>query len=168
MAAGLAYTGGPFPLAYNGLGDVFVMAFFGFVAVCGTAFVQALYVPEIAWLASIPIGALATGILVVNNVRDFEGDRRAGKKTLVVRFGRPSGVREYALLLLVSYAIPIILYVLGWSSAWVCLPLLTLPWSLRLFESVMNDRGAALNRTLASTAKLLSVFGVLFAIGIVL
>ncbi len=168
MAAGLAYTGGPFPLAYNGLGDVFVMGFFGFVAVCGTAFVQALYVPEIAWLASIPIGALATGILVVNNVRDFEGDRRAGKTTLVVRFGRPSGVREYALLLLVSYAIPIVLYVLDWSSAWVCLPLLTLPWSLRLFQSVMNDRGVALNQTLAGTAKLLSVFGVLFGIGIAL
>jgi len=168
MAAGLAYTGGPFPLAYNGLGDVFEMAFFGFVAVCGTAFVQAQYVPEIAWLASIPIGALATGILVVNNVRDFEGDRRAGKTTLVVRFGRPSGVREYAVLLLVSYAIPIVLYVLGWSSAWVCLPLLTLPWSVRLFQSVMNDRGVALNQTLAGTAKLLSVFGVLFGIGIVL
>ncbi len=168
MAAGLAYTGGPFPLAYNGLGDVFVMGFFGFVAVCGTAFVQALYVPEIAWLASIPIGALATGILVVNNVRDFEGDRRAGKTTLVVRFGRPSGVREYALLLLVSYAIPIVLYGLDWSSAWVCLPLLTLPWSLRLFQSVMNDRGVALNQTLAGTAKLLSVFGVLFGIGIAL
>ncbi|MDH3656122.1 MAG: 1,4-dihydroxy-2-naphthoate polyprenyltransferase [Myxococcales bacterium] len=167
MAAGLAYTGGPFPLAYNGLGDVFVMVFFGFVAVCGTAFVQALYVPEIAWLASIPIGALATGILVVNNVRDFEGDRRAGKRTLVVRFGRSSGVREYALLLLVSYATPIVLYILGWSSTWVCLPLLTLPWALRLFRSVMNDRGVALNQTLAGTAKLLSVFGVLLGIGIV-
>ena len=168
MAAGLAYTGGPFPLAYNGLGDVFVMAFFGFVAVCGTAFVQALYVPEIAWLASIPIGALATGILVVNNVRDFEGDRRAGKTTLVVRFGRPSGVQEYALLLLASYATPVVLYLLGWSSAWACLPLLTLPWALRLFRSVANDRGVALNQTLADTAKLLSVFAVLFGIGIAL
>jgi len=168
MAAGLAYTGGPFPLAYNGLGDVFVMAFFGFVAVCGTTFVQALYVPEIAWLASIPIGALATGILVVNNVRDFEGDGRAGKTTLVVRFGRLSGVREYALLLLASYATPIVLYLLGWSSVWVCLPLLTLPWALRLFRSVLNDRGVALNQTLAGTAKLLSAFGVLLAIGIVL
>ncbi len=168
MAAGLAYTGGPFPLAYNGLGDVFVMAFFGFVAVCGTAFVQALYVPEIAWLASIPIGALATGILVVNNVRDFEGDRRAGKTTLVVRFGRGSGVQEYALLLLASYATPIVLYLLGWSSAWACLPLLTVPWALRLFRSVANERGVALNQTLAGTAKLLSAFGVLFGIGIVL
>ena len=119
MAAGLAYTGGPYPLAYNGLGDVFVMAFFGFVAVCGTAFVQALYVPQIAWLASTPIGALATGILVVNNVRDFEGDRRAGKTTLVVRLGREGGVREYALLLLVSYAMPIVIFLLGWGSVWV-------------------------------------------------
>ncbi|NNE19525.1 MAG: UbiA family prenyltransferase, partial [Myxococcales bacterium] len=145
----------------------FVMVFFGFVAVCGTTFVQALYVPEIAWLASIPIGALATAILVVNNVRDFEGDRRAGKTTLVVRFGRASGVQEYAFLLLASYATPIVLYLLGWSSVWVCLPLLTLPWSLRLFRSLVNDRGVALNQTLAGTAKLLSAFGVLMAIGIV-
>jgi 1,4-dihydroxy-2-naphthoate octaprenyltransferase len=168
MVSGLAYTGGPFPLAYNGLGDVFVMAFFGFVAVCGTAFVQALYVPNIAWLASIPIGALATGILVVNNVRDFEGDRRAGKTTLVVRFGRPRGVQEYALLLLASYAIPLLMYLLAWSSGWICLPLLTLPWALRLFRSVVHDRGVALNHTLAGTAKLLSVFGLLFALGIAL
>ena len=168
MAAGLAYTGGPFPLAYNGLGDVFVMAFFGFVAVCGTAFVQAQYVPEIAWLASVPIGALATGILVVNNVRDYRGDRRAGKTTLVVRFGRDAGVREYALLLFVSYATPVLMFLLGWTSAWVCLPLLTILWGIRLYFSVVNDRGVALNETLAGTAKLLSLFGLLFAIGIVL
>jgi len=167
IAAGLAYTGGPFPLAYNGLGDVFVMAFFGFVAVCGTAFVQALHVPEIAWAASIPIGALATAILVVNNVRDFEGDARAGKTTLVVRFGREGGVREYALLLTVAFATPIVLFLIGWTSVWVCLPLLTLPWAVRLFHSVVRDRGVALNQTLAATAKLLSVFGVLFAVGIV-
>jgi len=166
MAAGLAYTGGPLPLAYNGLGDVFVMAFFGFVAVCGTAFVQALYVPSIAWLASVPIGALATAILVVNNVRDFEGDSRAGKTTLVVRFGREAGVREYALLLLLSYAMPIGMFLLGWSSAWVCLPLLTMVWAIRLYRSVAHDRGVVLNQTLAGTAKLLSLFGVLFAIGI--
>lgn len=168
MAAGLAYTGGPFPLAYNGLGDVFVMLFFGFVAVCGTAFVQALFVPEIAWAASVPIGALATAILVVNNVRDFEGDARAGKTTLVVRFGRAGGVKEYALLLVVSYATPIVMFFLGWSSAWVCLPLLTIPSAIQLFRSVVTDRGVALNQTLAGTAKLLSLFGVLFAIGIVL
>jgi 1,4-dihydroxy-2-naphthoate octaprenyltransferase len=168
MAAGLAYTGGPFPLAYNGLGDVFVMAFFGFVAVCGTAFVQALFVPYIAWAASVPIGALATAILVVNNVRDFEGDARAGKTTLVVRFGREGGVREYGFLLIAAYATPVVMFLLGWSSAWVCLPLVTILWAVRLFRSVVNDRGVALNETLAWTAKLLSLYGVLFAIGIAL
>ena len=168
MAAGLAYTGGPFPLAYNGLGDVFVMAFFGFVAVCGTAFVQALSVPDVAWVASIPIGALATAILVVNNVRDFEGDARAGKTTLVVRFGRAGGVVEYGILLLAAYAAPVVLLLLGWTSAWVCLPLLTVLWAIRLFRSVASDRGIALNQTLAWTAKLLSLYGILFAIGIAL
>jgi 1,4-dihydroxy-2-naphthoate octaprenyltransferase len=168
MAAGLAYTGGPFPLAYNGLGDVFVLAFFGFVAVCGTAFVQALFVPDIAWAASVPIGALATAILVVNNVRDFEGDARAGKTTLVVRFGRQGGVREYAFLLVAAYATPVFMFLLGWTSAWVCLPLVTMLWAARLFASVVSDRGVALNQTLAWTAKLLSLFGVLFAIGIAL
>jgi 1,4-dihydroxy-2-naphthoate octaprenyltransferase len=167
IAAGLAYTGGPFPLAYNALGDVFVMAFFGFVAVCGTTFVQALTVPEIAWAASIPVGALATAILVVNNVRDFEGDARAGKTTLVVRFGREGGVREYAFLLTIAFATPVVLFLLGWTSAWVCLPLLTIPWAIRLLRSVVRDRGVALNQTLAATAKLLSAFGVLFAIGII-
>lgn len=168
IAAGLAYTGGPFPLAYNGLGDVFVMAFFGFVAVCGTAFVQALYVPRIAWLASIPVGALATAILAVNNVRDFEGDARAAKRTLVVRFGREAGVREFAVLVLLSYAIPVLLLVIRWTGPWVVLPLVTVPWAVRLARSVSRDRGPVMNESLAGTAKLLSVHGTLFAIGIAL
>ena len=168
IAAGLAYTGGPFPLAYNGLGDVFVMLFFGFVAVCGTAFVQMLAVPNAAWLASVPIGALATAILAVNNVRDFEGDARAGKRTVVVRFGRRAGVREYVFLLVLSYATPPLMMALGWVSAWVLLPELTVPWGVRLARSVARDRGPVLNETLAGTAKLLSLFGILFAIGIAL
>lgn len=168
IAAGLAYTGGPFPLAYNGLGDVFVMLFFGFVAVCGTAFVQMLSVPDTAWLASVPIGALATAILAVNNVRDFEGDTRAGKRTVVVRFGREAGVREYALLLLLSYATPPLMMALGWVGPWVLLPLVTAPWGLRLARSVSRDRGPVLNETLAGTAKLLSLYGMLFAVGIAL
>jgi 1,4-dihydroxy-2-naphthoate octaprenyltransferase len=168
IAAGLAYTGGPFPLAYNGLGDVFVMLFFGFVAVAGTAFVQAFHVPSVAWLASVPIGALATAILAVNNVRDFEGDARAGKGTLVVRFGRRAGVWEYALLLLTAYATPFVLVTLGWTGPWVFLPLVTLPWAASLARSVARDRGVVLNETLAGTAKLLSVYGMLFAIGIAL
>ena len=168
MAAGLAYTGGPFPLAYNGLGDVFVMVFFGFVAVCGTTFVQALYVPDLAWVAAIPIGVLATAILAVNNVRDFEGDEKAGKRTVVVRFGRKAGVVEYAVLLFLAYVIPVAMLSLRFASPWVCLPLLTLPRGARLLRSVSADRGAVLNRTLAGTAQLLSVYGILFALGIAL
>ena len=168
IIAGLAYTGGPFPLAYNGLGDVFVMVFFGFVAVCGTAFVQMLSVPATAWVASVPVGALATGILAVNNVRDYEGDARANKRTLVVRFGRSTGVREYVWLLILSYATPPVMLALGWVGPWVLLPLLTIPWAVRLAKSVSADRGPALNQTLAGTAKLLSLYGVLFAIGIAL
>ncbi len=168
IVAGLAYTGGPFPLAYNGLGDVFVMVFFGFVAVCGTAFVQALRVPNVAWLASIPIGALATGILAVNNVRDFEGDARAHKRTLVVRFGRRAGVLEYVGLLSLAFATPVVIWWLGWAEAWVCLPLLAVPFGAKLARSVSVDRGLALNQTLAGTAKLLSLYGILFAIGIAL
>ena len=94
IAAGIAYTGGPFPLGYHGLGDVFVLAFFGFVAVCGTAFVELGRVPALAIGAAIPIGALATAILVVNNVRDRASDARAGKRTLAVRFGRRAAVVE--------------------------------------------------------------------------
>src|SRR5262249_58572453 len=88
IVAGVAYTGGPYPLGYHGLGDLFVMIFFGFVAVCGTAFVQIGAVPPLAWLAAVPVGAIATGVLVVNNVRDRETDVKAGKRTLAVRFGR--------------------------------------------------------------------------------
>jgi 1,4-dihydroxy-2-naphthoate octaprenyltransferase len=85
-----------------------------------------------------------------------------------VKLGREGGVREYALLLTAAYATPVLMLLLGWTSVWVCLPLLTVPWGVRLFRSVVNDRGVALNGTLAETAKLLSVFGVLFAIGIAL
>ncbi len=167
ILAGLAYTGGPFPLAYNGLGDIFVMAFFGFVAVCGTAFVQAGYIPDLAWIAAVPMGALATAILVVNNVRDVEGDARAGKRTMVVRFGRDNGVREYVVLLIAAYVALVVLWFVGQTTGWVYLPLFTVPWAVHLARSLARDRGVALNQTLAGTARLLSVFGVLLAIGLI-
>ncbi|UCF66293.1 MAG: 1,4-dihydroxy-2-naphthoate polyprenyltransferase, partial [Acidobacteriota bacterium] len=113
IASGLAYTGGPLPLGYHGLGDLFVFLFFGFVAVCGTAFVIAGFVPAVAWVASVPIGALATTILAVNNVRDHETDRRAGKRTLPVLLGRRSGVLEIALLLAAAYLTPLLLFAAG-------------------------------------------------------
>lgn len=179
ILSGVAYTGGPYPLGYHGLGDLFVFVFFGLVAVCGTALVQIGAAPPLAWLAAVPVGALATGVLVVNNVRDRETDVVAGKRTLAVRLGRRAGVIEYALLLAASYAIPVALTlapVRAWLSAgraadhapWSLLPLLTLPVGLRLLRTLATTDGRPLNACLAGTAKLLLVFSVLFAAGLVL
>lgn len=166
IAAGIGYTAGPFPLAYHGLGDVFVLLFFGFVAVCGTVFVQTGSVPALAWWASVPVGALATAVLVVNNVRDVEGDTRANKRTLAVRFGRRAGHWEYAALLLAAYTVPVGLLWSGLASTWVLSPLLTLPVAWQLWRSVTRDQGVALNPTLVGTARLLLVHGLLFAVGL--
>src|SRR6185436_4299112 len=106
IIAAVAYTGGPYPLGYLGLGDVFVLIFFGPVAVCGTAYAIVHHIPTTAAVAAIPIGALATAILVVNNVRDRAGDARAGKRTLAVRLGRRAAIVEYTVLVLVAYAVP--------------------------------------------------------------
>ncbi len=162
IASGVAYTGGPYPLGYNGLGDVFVMLFFGFVAVCGTAFVQLGFVPPLAWWASVPVGSLATAILVVNNVRDRETDAKANKRTLAVRFGRGAGVVEYVLLLAMAYLVPALL---AWGSAdpWLFLPWLTLPWAAALTRNLVRLEGPPLNAILAGTARLLLVHGALFA-----
>jgi 1,4-dihydroxy-2-naphthoate polyprenyltransferase len=162
IASAVAYTGGPYPLGYHGLGDVFVLAFFGFVAVAGSAFVQAGHVPMLAWLAAIPVGCLATAILVVNNVRDVETDVAAGKRTLPVRFGRRFGVIEYRLLLAVSYAVPFVPALAQASYGAGLLPCLTLPLALPLAISVGRERGPALNGVLARTARLMFCFGIAF------
>ena len=168
MAAAVAYTGGPYPLGYHGLGDVFVMLFFGFVAVMGTAFVQLGHVNELTVWAALPVGALATAILVVNNLRDLETDRRAGKRTLAVRLGERGAVIEYALLLAVAYLVPVALFVTGRAGPAAVAPLVTLPLALRLLRQVAKERGRALNPLLAKTAKLLFVHGLLFALGLAL
>lgn len=168
IAAAIAYTGGPYPLGYNGLGDIAVFVFFGLVAVCGTAYVQAGYVPTLAWIAAIPAGTLVTAILVVNNVRDIATDAAAGKRTLAVRMGRRAAVIEYALLLAAAYLVPLVLFAAGRLGAWVLLPLATAPLAIRVFRSVADDRGRALNPTLGRTAQLSVLFGALFAAGIVL
>jgi 1,4-dihydroxy-2-naphthoate polyprenyltransferase len=168
MAAAVAYTGGPYPLAYNGLGDIAVFIFFGFVAVGGTAYVQAGHVPALAWLAAIPVGALTTAILVVNNVRDIETDAAAGKRTLAVRLGRTGTVAEYTGLMAVAYAVPVVLVLTGALSPWALLPLASAPRAVTLFRRVRDRRGRELNPALGGTARLLFLFGVLFALGIAL
>lgn len=161
IIAGIAYTGGPWPLGYHGLGDLCVLAFFGFIAVCGTAYVQLGYVPALAAWASVPVGALATAILVVNNMRDMTTDARAGKRTLAVRLGRRAALVEYVLLLAAAYVVPVAL------GAW--LPLVTLPlawWRVRALAAAVT--GPEYNACLAKTAQLLALHGVLFAIGLVM
>jgi 1,4-dihydroxy-2-naphthoate octaprenyltransferase len=165
ILSGIAYTGGPWPLGYHGLGDVFVMMFFGFVAVCGTAFVQLGYVPAIAVWSALPVGALATAILVVNNLRDVAGDTRAGKRTLAVRFGRRAAIAEYVALLAIAYGVPLALAVGG--RPWVALPVLTAPLAVaRLRGLVACTDGPAFNRCLAATAHLLMMHGTLLTVGL--
>jgi 1,4-dihydroxy-2-naphthoate polyprenyltransferase len=167
IAAAIAYTGGPYPLGYHGLGDVFVFLFFGLVAVCGTVFVATGGVPLLAWLAAVPVGTLATCVLVVNNVRDRETDVRAGKRTLAVRFGRGFGVGEYFTMVALAYAVPVALWATAMRGPAVLLPLATLPLALRLARTVARETdGPTLNRALAGTARLLLFFSVLFATGI--
>jgi 1,4-dihydroxy-2-naphthoate octaprenyltransferase len=166
ILAGIAYTGGPWPLGYHGLGDVFVMVFFGFVAVCGTVFVQLHAVPGLAWWAAVPVGSLATAILVVNNLRDRGTDVRAGKRTLAVRLGRRAALVEYTLLLVAAYAVPIGLAV---HHPWRALPVITAPLALvRLGQLVLAGDGPTFNELLAQTGQLLLLHGVLFSAGLVM
>ncbi len=166
VLAGYAYTGGPFPLGYHGLGDLFVLVFFGLVAVGGTYFLQAQEITATALIAAIPVGALGVALLAVNNVRDAATDARAGKRTLVVRFGTGFGRAEWVAMVAVAFAIPIALWLTGAASVAVLLPLLALPLAVAPFRLVRHQTGAVLNTALAATARLQLVFGLLFAVGL--
>ena len=168
ILCGIAYTGGPFPLAYHGLGDVFVFLFFGLVAVGGTYFVQAGHLSAEAVLAGVPIGLLAANILVVNNYRDADTDAVAGKRTLVVRLGRPAARIQFGVSLLGALATPFVFLARG-HAAWCLLPVLLAPlaWShaRRLRESKTPSELIAL---LGDTGKLLAGYAMLFGAGLAL
>jgi 1,4-dihydroxy-2-naphthoate octaprenyltransferase len=169
LLSAIAYTGGPFPIGYHGLGDLFVFLFFGLGAVCGTYYVQALGLTPKAVVAAISVGAITTAILVVNNLRDIETDRRVGKRTLAVMIGPRATRMEYLLLLAVAYAVPFLLWSGGPSTIWALLPWLTLPLAVRLTRTLfVTTEGPPLNKALAGTANLDLAFSVLFAIGLVL
>jgi 1,4-dihydroxy-2-naphthoate octaprenyltransferase len=166
IAAGVLYTGGPFPLAYNGLGDAFVFIFFGLVAVCGTAFLHVGAVPAVAAYAALPVALIVTAIIVVNNLRDIETDRAARKHTLAVLLGRRATQVEYLLLVAGAYVLLPLGPLLGLASWWALLPLLTLPLALPLIRTVFTVQGRPLNRALAGTGRLHLLFGVLLAAGL--
>ena len=168
IIAGIAYTAGPFPLAYNGLGDIFVFMFFGIVGTMGTYYIQAKEFSAIAFLTSIPVGALITNILVVNNFRDIDEDKAAGKKTLAVIFGKDFTRFQFLFLMLTSFATPAILYFFFDFHIWIFLPYLTFPVAYKLSVMLYTLDGLALNKTLELTAKFSALFGLLFAAGLTL
>jgi len=167
LLSGFLYTAGPFPLGYHGLGDVFVLAFFGIVAVAGTYYVQALELSSAALLAGASLGCLATAILVVNNLRDRYTDLRAGKRTLAVRWGARFARIEYQVLLLGSYVL-IIAGALSYQQVGWLLPLATLPLAVRRMMAINALDGAELNQELRSTAQFGLLFSVLLTLGVLI
>jgi len=169
LLCALLYSGGPLPLGHYGLGDLLVFLFFGPIAVRGTYHVQALAFSGEALVWSVAVGALVTAILVVNNFRDLDTDREAGKRTLAVLLGERGTRWEYALLLILAYAVPLGVWLVGVRPASVLLPWLSLPWALRLLGTMgktpLSD-GETLNRALARTAQLSLVFSVLLSLGL--
>ena len=168
IVSAIAYTGGPFPLGYYGLGDVFVFVFFGPVAVAGTYYVQARAVSAAAWWMSVPVGLIVTAILVVNNLRDITTDRAAGKQTLAVRLGERGAQVEYLLCLAVAYLLlPVLIWgglvpvaaLLAWGSLWVAWP---------VAQIVLKKQGKTLNAALARTGQVALTYSLLFLVGLLI
>ncbi len=168
ILAALAYSGGPYPLASNSLGELFVFIFFGLVAVCGTYYAQALSLSNLVIIASLPPGLLITAIMVVNNLRDIETDKKAGKYTLAVRLGSERTKLFYQCLIWTSYLVPLALLLHPSVNLPVLLPLITAFSGWRLHREITTTKGKELNETLASTAKLSFLFSFLFALGLVM
>jgi 1,4-dihydroxy-2-naphthoate polyprenyltransferase len=166
ILSAIAYTGGPFPLGYYGLGDLFVFLFFGLASVAGTYYVQAGFVSAAVWWMTIPPGLIITAILVVNNLRDLENDRKAGKRTLAVILGERATKTQYLICMLAAYvALPLAAWLgfVPWSSllAWLSLPL-----ALRATRTVFTQRGRPLNAALAGTGQTALLFSILFWVGL--
>lgn len=167
IAAGVLYTGGPKPYGYEGLGEVFVFLFFGVVAVAGSTFAQIERFPWEAFAFAVPVGLLASAILVVNNVRDLDTDRRVGKRTLAVRLGRPRTRTMFAVMVYTAFVAAPLPLLGGVLTAWLFAPWLALPLAARLVRTVRNHAdGPTLNGALAATGQLQLVFCVLLAAGI--
>ncbi|MDY6775570.1 MAG: 1,4-dihydroxy-2-naphthoate polyprenyltransferase [Halobacteria archaeon] len=183
IISGIIYTGGPYPIGYHGLGDLFVFVFFGVVGVTGTYYVQAASAVGVALstvvpppgtltseavVASLGVAGFETGILVVNNIRDLETDAQAGKKTLAVLIGYTASRFEYGLLVALSYAVPLYLFTRPDFGAFVLLPFLTVPYAISLLTTVATESNEdGLNPALEGTGKLLAVYSALFAAGMV-
>jgi 1,4-dihydroxy-2-naphthoate octaprenyltransferase len=167
IICGLAYTGGPWPFGYHGLGDLFTFVFFGVVAVTGTAYLQSGVWSAFALAVAVPIGLLVTNILVVNNLRDLLTDRAAGKHTLAVRLGDRGARAQYVSFTVLAYLVPTVLAFGGERRSWLLLPWLTAPIAVALVRRIIGGlSGRELNPMLKQTGQLLLAFGVLLAVGL--
>jgi 1,4-dihydroxy-2-naphthoate octaprenyltransferase len=168
ILSAIAYTGGPFPLGYYGLGDLFVFIFFGLASVAGTYYVQAGSVSIATWWMTIPPGLIITAILVVNNLRDLENDQKAGKRTLAVLLGERATKIQYLICMIGAYLVLLLAALIGivpWLSllAWSSLPL-----AIRTARVVFTQRGRPLNAALAGTGQTALLFSILFWVGLLL
>ncbi|CAB4343489.1 unannotated protein [freshwater metagenome] len=169
ILAGVLYTGGPRPYGYEGLGEIFVFTFFGIVAVTGSYFVQRQALEWEAFVLAVPVGLLASAILVVNNVRDLETDRRAGKRTLAVRLGRTKTRVLFAMMIALAYPTALLPSIFGPFNAWPALTLLTIPIAVALVRTVRTHTdGPTLNTALAKAGVLELTFCLLLTIGLLL
>jgi len=169
ILAGVLYTGGPKPYGYEGLGELFVFLFFGIVAVAGSYFVQVKHLDWKAFALAVPVGLLASAILVVNNFRDIDSDRRAGKRTLAVRLGRDKTRTMFAVIVYVAFLLAPVTWVFGPMRPWLLLPWLTLPLAAQIVREVRNRTdGPSLNQALAHTGMLQLAFCTLLSAGLLL
>jgi 1,4-dihydroxy-2-naphthoate polyprenyltransferase len=167
ILAGVLYTGGPRPYGYEGLGELFVFLFFGVVAVAGSYFVQTERLEWEAFALSVPVGLLAAAILIVNNVRDIDTDRRAGKRTLPVKLGRPAVRRLFVAVLAVAFLSPVAIWLAGGLSAWILISLAAAPLAVPLARTVLTRAdGPSLNAVLGRAGALLALFSLLLAAGV--
>jgi 1,4-dihydroxy-2-naphthoate octaprenyltransferase len=168
ILSALAYSGGPYPIASHGLGELFVFVFFGLVAVCGTYYVQTLHLTGTVFSFSLPVGFLITAILVVNNLRDIATDRRVGKNTMAVLLGEGGTRLEFIILLLMAYGVPIFLWVSGRAPVGVLLVIITVPMAVKLSRRIWRGEGASLNIARAGTANLTLAFSLILSLGLIL
>lgn len=168
LLAALAYSGGPFPLASNGLGELFAFIFFGWVGVGATQYILAGTINWLTFWAALSPGFLISAIMIINNLRDIDTDRKAGKITLAVRLGREKTILLYKTLIFSSYLIPPLFILMNWASLFALFPLSTLWMGMQLCGKVDRNTGFELNELLANTAKLSLLFSILFAAGLII
>ena len=168
IAAGTAYTGGPYPLGYHGWGDVFVFIFFGLIAVPGSYYLQTGIITSTSLWLGAALGMLSTAILVVNNIRDMETDIVTGKKTLAVRWGKSFSHIEFSILVIIPFIIPLCMW---WNTRYnmsLLITLFALPIAVHLIIQLISKTGRELNKVLAGTARFLFIFTILFSLGLIL